>query len=158
MSAQTINGWIRNLGKRYEDLITEGLIPNQPLQELYDGRDRLHLEPAWGLSLSFWAETKRLEALFITLIKSTPSTLEYKGELPKPLASTMTKSDIRSHFGVPVESGVPVKMPQPGGMTGGWDAYHLDPSTHPNTKLVCKYTSTFQVKALVFTLIDKNHD
>ncbi|KPG77385.1 MULTISPECIES: DUF6392 family protein [Pseudomonas] len=157
MNAKTIEGWIRSLGRRYDVLIAEGLIPNQPLQELYEGRDRLYLEPALGLSLSFWAETKRLETLFITLLKSTPSTVEYKGELPRPLASTMTKSDIRSHFGVPIESGAPVKMPQPGGMTGGWDAYHLDPSTHPNIKLVCKYSSTFQVKALVFTLIDKSH-
>ena len=157
MNAKTIEGWIRSLGRRYDVLIAEGLIPNQPLQELYEGRDRLYLEPALGLSLSFWAETKRLETLFIALLKSTPSTVEYKGELPRPLASTMTKSDIRSHFGVPIESGAPVKMPQPGGMTGGWDAYHLDPSTHPNIKLVCKYSSTFQVKALVFTLIDKSH-
>ncbi|AZE70138.1 MULTISPECIES: DUF6392 family protein [Pseudomonas] len=158
MNAKTIEGWIRSLGRRYDVLIAEGLIPNQPLQELYEGRDRLHLEPALGLSLSFWAETKRLETLFITLIKSTPSTVEYKGELPKPLASTMTKSDIRSHFGVPIESSAPVKMPQPVGMTGGWDAYRLDPSTYPNIKLICKYSPTFQVKALVFTLIDKNHD
>jgi hypothetical protein len=49
-------------------------------------------------------------------------------------------------------------MPQPLGMTGGWDTYRLNPSTYPNIKLICKYSSTFQVKTLVFTLIDKDHD
>ena len=39
MNAKTIEGWIKNLGKRYEVLITEGLIPTQPLRELYEGRD-----------------------------------------------------------------------------------------------------------------------
>ena len=158
MNAKTIDGWIKSLGRHYEVLINEGLIPNQPLRELYEGRDRLYLEPTLGLSLSFWAETKRLETLFITLIKSTPSTVEYKGDLPNPLTSTMTKSDIRSHFGAPIEWSDPVKMPQPVGMTGGWDAYRLDPSTYPNIKLICKYNSTFQIKTLVFTLIDKGRD
>lgn len=158
MDAATIERWIKSLGRPYGALTADGVIPNQPLQELYEGRDRLHIEPEPGLSLSFWAETKRLETLFITLVKTTPSTLEYKGELPKPFISTMTQSGVRSNFGEPMESKGPVKMPQPMGMTGGWDAYQLDSVTHPNIKLVFKYTTTMQVKTLVFTLINKGHD
>lgn len=158
MDAKTIERWIKSLGRSYDALVADGVIPNQPLQELYEGRDRLHIEPEPGLALSFWAGTKRLETLFITLVKTTPSTIEYKGELPKPFISAMTKSGVHSNFGEPMESKGPVKMPQPMGMTGGWDSYRLDPVTHPNIKLIFKYTATMQVKTLVFTLIDTGHD
>lgn len=157
MNAETIDGLVKSLGMTYDVLIMEGLIPNQPLQALYDGRDRLHMEPTPGLSLSFWAETKRFEALFITLMKSTPSTVEYRGELPKPFIPVMNKSDIRSDFGDPVQTSGPIKMPQPLGITGGWDAYLLEPSRYPNTKLIFKYGPTLRVKTLLFTLVDTGH-
>ena len=65
MNAATIDGLVKSLGKTYDDLVMDGLIPNQPLQALYEGRDRLHMELVPSLSLSFWAETRRFEALFI---------------------------------------------------------------------------------------------
>lgn len=157
MNAETIDGLVKNLGKTYDALIIDGLIPNQPLQALYNGRDRLHMELVPGVSLSFWAETRQFEALFITLTKSTPSTVEYRGELPKPFSSGMTQSDIRSEFGEPMQTSGPIKMPQPLGMTGGWDAYLLEPSRYSNTKLIFKYGPTLRVKTLLFTLIDTGH-
>lgn len=158
MDAKTIEHWIKSLGRRYDVLVAEGVIPNQPLQELYPGRDLLDIIIAPGLSMSFWAETKRFETLFITLLKTTPSTTEYKGELPKPFAPVMSQSEVRANFGEPMASKGPVKMPQPMGMTGGWDAYWLDPVTHPNIKVVFQYTATLTVNTLVFSLIDKGHD
>lgn len=158
MDAKTIERWIKNLGQTYDTLVAKGVIPNQPLQELYPDRDLLDIIIAPGLSMSFWAETKRFETLFITLLKTTPSTAEYKGELPKPFAPVMSQSEVRANFGEPMVSKGPVKMPQPMGMTGGWDAYRLDPVTHPNTKVVFQYTATLAVNTLVFSLIDKGHD
>ncbi len=153
MDAKTIENLIKSLGRRYDALVAEKVIPNQPLQELYEGRDQLHIEPEPGLTLSFLAETNCLEVLFITLVKTTPSTVEYKGELPKPFTFEMTQSEVRSNFGEPIASKGPVKMPKPMGMTGGWDAYRLDTVKHPNIKLVFKYTATMQVKTLVFSLM-----
>ncbi|MGX5221225.1 DUF6392 family protein [Pseudomonas segetis] len=158
MDAKTIEHWINSLGRSYDALVAEGVIPNQPLQELYPGRDLLDIIIAPGLSMSFWAETKCFETLFITLLKTTPSTVEYKGELPKPFVSTMTQSEVRTNFGEPMASKGPVKMPQPMGMTGGWDSYQLDPVTHPNTKVVFHYTAALSVSTLIFSLIDKGHD
>jgi hypothetical protein len=108
--------------------------------------------------MSFWAETKRFETLFITLLKTTPSTAAYQGELPKPFSTVTRQSDVRVHFGEPMASKGPVKMPQPMGLTGGWDAYFLDPITHPNKKVVFQYTATGEVNTLVFSLINKGHD
>ncbi|HBO3041448.1 TPA: hypothetical protein L4Q92_000182 [Pseudomonas aeruginosa] len=158
MDAATIERWILSLGRPYDTLVAEGIIPNLPLQELYKGRDWLDIEPGDGLELSFWAETKRLEAVYITLLKTTPSTVPYQGELPKPFTPMMSQAEVRANFGEPMASKGPVKMPQPMGMTGGWDAYRLDPATHRNMKLVLQYTADLRVDTLVFTLIDKGHD
>ncbi len=157
MDAKIIESWIKNLGQPYGTLVAKGLIPNQPLQELYKGRDWLDIEPAPGLELSFWAETKRFERLFITLLSTVEGTTEYKGELPKPFAPVMSQSGVRAIFGEPMESQGPTKLPL-NTMVGGFDAYRLDPATHPNMKVSFQYTITMQVKTLVFSLIDRGHD
>jgi hypothetical protein len=158
MDAKTIEKWIKNLGRDYDSLVAEGVIPNHPLQELYPGRDLLDMIIAPGLSMSFWSQTKKFETLFITLLKTTPSTSAYSGELPKAFVPPMTRHDVLVYFGEPMTSKAPVMMPQPVGMTGGWDAYVLSPESHPNVKVVFQYTATLAVNTLVFSLIDKGHD
>lgn len=158
MSAAIIEKWIKSLGENYEELIAQEVIPNQPLLELYPDCDRLDLEPEVGVCLTFWAETKRLEALFVTLLKTTPSTVKYEGELPEPYFSEMTQSDVHAIFGEPFEFKGPIKMPQPMGQTGGWESYRLDPEIYPGKKVEFQYTAEMQVDTLVFTLIDKGHD
>ncbi|MDR9863568.1 MULTISPECIES: DUF6392 family protein [Pseudomonas] len=158
MDAATIERWILSLGRPYDAMVAEGVIPNMPLQQLYKGRDWLDIEPEDGLELSFWAETKRLEAVYITLLKTTPSTVPYQGELPKPFVPAMSQAQVRANFCEPMDSKGPIKMPQPMGMTGGWDAYRLDPASHPNIKVAFQYTASLMVDTLVFTLIDKGHD
>lgn len=149
---------INNLGKTYETLVVEGVASDQPLTELYKGRDRLGLKPEPGINLSFWRETKRFESLFVTLKKTTPSTVEYKGEFPSPYASKMTQSDVHSIFGEAMEVKRPVKMPEPMGQTGGWESYRLNSEVYPGKKVVFQYTAEMEVDTLVFTLIDKGHD
>lgn len=157
MNAKIIEGWIKSLGQPYDTLIVKGLIPSQPLQELYKGRDWLDIEPASGLELSFWAQTKRFERLFITLLSTVEGTTEYKGELPQPFAPVMSQPGVRATFGEPMESQGLTKLPL-NTMVGGFDAYRLDPDTYPNMKVSFQYTTTMQVKTLVFSLIDRGHD
>ncbi|CAM2945591.1 hypothetical protein SAMN04490207_1942 [Pseudomonas gessardii] len=64
MDATTIALWIKSLGRPYESLVSEGIIPNMPLRELYKGRNWLDIEPEEGMELSFSAESKCLEALY----------------------------------------------------------------------------------------------
>ena len=158
MNAVSISTWISKLGENYDDLIDQGLIPSEKPQELYPGRDLLHIDLEAGLNLSFWADTKQFEALFITLKKTMPGIVEYKGELPPPYSSEMTQSDVHAIFGQPMESRAPIKMPKPMGQTGGWESYPLDPAIYPGKKVVFQYTAEMEVKTLVFTLIDKGHD
>lgn len=158
MSAVTIEAWIKALGKNYDELLAQGVHFKRPPKALYPDCDLVDMAPEVGISLTFWAGTKRLETLFVTLKKSTPSTVEYKGELPAPYESEMTQSDVHALFGEPMESTGPIKMPQPMGQTGGWESYPLDPAIYPGKKVVFQYTAAMEVKTLVFTLIDKGHD
>ncbi|EMM5100990.1 DUF6392 family protein [Pseudomonas aeruginosa] len=157
MDAATITRWIKHLGRPYDALVNEGIIPSLPLQELYKGRDWLDIEPGDGLELSFWAETKRFERLFITLIKTVEDQTVYRGDLPQPFALEMDQAGVRSTFGPPMESSGPRKIPNIG-MVGGHDAYTLNMETHPNARVFFQYTVDMRVKTLFFTLIDTGHD
>lgn len=155
MDAKTIEEWIRNIGQPYETLVSKGLV-SQSLQELYNGRDWLDIEPVAGLELSFWAETKRFERLFISLISVVDGVPPYKGELPKPLVPDMTQAQVRASFGTPMETKGITKLPM-NTTLGGFDTYKLDSATHPNMKISFQYTASLQVKTLVFSLIDRGH-
>lgn len=67
MDATTIALWIKSLGRPYESLVSEGVIPNMPLQELYKGRDWLDIEPEDGVELSFQL-TPNAWKLYISLL------------------------------------------------------------------------------------------
>lgn len=159
MSITTINQWVKNLGASYEELVSRDFIAkDQLLEALYPDCDLLDMVLEAGLSLTFWADTKRLETLFVTLIKTTPSTIEYEGDLPAPYRSAMTQSDVHAVFGNPTESRGPIRMPEPMGQTGGWESFLLDSSIYPGKKVVFQYTADMRVKTLVFTLVDKGRD
>lgn len=157
MDAVTITRWIKHLGRPYDSLVAEGIIPSLPLQELYKGRDWHDIEPGDGLELSFWAETKRFERLFITLIQTVEDQTVYRGELPQPFALEMDQAGVRRTFGPPMESSGPRKIPNIG-MVGGHDAYTLNEETHPNARVFFQYTEDMRVKTLFFTLINTGHN
>ena len=81
-----------------------------------------------------------------------PSAVEYSGELPGRLVTEMNQEWVRNEFGTPKSTHGPVKLPQPIGLTGGWDIYPFDTSLLPGVDLVFKYTGDGWVKHLVFEL------
>lgn len=153
MDVRTIENWIKNLGRRYDILVAEGAVSNQPLSELYQGRDLLTLRPGVGLELSFRAQTKSLEAVHIILFETMKGMTSYAGELPRPFSRVMNQSDVRATFGTPLEWRGVTRLPL-NTVIGGWDSYRLDPQSHPNTKIIFTYSENLQVKTLTFTLID----
>lgn len=155
MKSRKISELIANIGLTFEALVAQGILDVQPPVELYPGCDLQDVEIENGLELTFSAETKKLECLFITLIKTMPLTVKYEGDLPMPYKSAMTQVDVHAIFGAPIETRGPIKMPLPMGQTGGWESYHLNQNIYPGKKVVFQYTADMQVKTLVFTLIDK---
>lgn len=158
MSAEKIKLWINSLGMTHEDMLSKFIIPDSDLIELFPDIDELYIEPEIGVEMSFWAETERYEALCITLIKTTPSTIIYTGALPAPYTLRMNQTSVRALFGEPLEYSGAVKMPEPMGQTGGWEYYNLDPEIYPGVKVQFQYLESMDVNCIVFVLIDKGHD
>lgn len=160
MDAATINRWTESLGCTYEELVAGGMISSsQPLTELFKGDDELIQNPTPGISLWFWAETRRLEKIIITLIKTVDDQTIYTGGLPPPFSLKMNKIGVYALFGEPMQSKGPAKIPGSGGqISGGWDAYRLQERIHPNARVGFSYTADMKVKTLAFALIDPGHD
>lgn len=152
MSAAKIETLVSCLGQTYEAMLSRGVVSNQPLSELYKGRERLALKVADGVELSFFANSKVLERVLITLEASMPGVAVYDGELPKPFAKSMTQAGVRTTFGSPVESRGPIKMPKPLGQTGGWDTYPLDTNNVGGARVIFSYSSALLVQTLAFVL------
>jgi len=157
MNASKVKMLIDSLGLTHTELIEKSIVPDDDLLELFPGIDELYLEPEVGVELSFWEETECFESLHFTLQKTTPSTVEYKGELPAPYSLKMNHSMVRELFGEPLEYSGPVIMPEPMGRTGGWEYYALDPVLHPDKKVLFKYLESMEVSSIVFTLVDVGH-
>lgn len=152
MSATNIETLVSCLGQTYGTMLSRGVVSNQPLSELYKGRERLALKVTDGIELSFFADSKVLERVLITLEASMPGVAVYNGELPKPFAKSMTQAGVRATFGNPVESRGPIKMPKPLGQTGGWDAYPLDTNRATGVRVIFSYSASLLVQTLAFIL------
>ena len=152
MNAAKIEALVNCLGQTYEVMFSRSVVSNQPLSELYKGRERLALKVTDGIELSFFADSKVLERVLITLEPSMPGVAVYNGELPKPFAKSMTQAGVRATFGNPVESRGPIKLPKPLGQTGGWDAYLLDINSGGGTRVVFSYSVPLLVQTLAFVL------
>ncbi|MGZ9666960.1 DUF6392 family protein [Pseudomonas sp. GNP014] len=155
MNIATIDRLIRSLGEKFDVLLAAGVLSEKhELKSVFSESAFLNVSIQAGASLTFWAETKKLESIFLRLKKTTPSTVEYEGPLPPPYKHDMSQLDVHSIFGKPVEVGGPVRMPEPLGQTGGWESFLLDQDIYPGKQVVFQYTAEMKVSTLVFTLID----
>jgi hypothetical protein len=157
MSASNIENWIRNLGQTHEYLLSESLIPDDEVVEVFPDDDEVYLQPQKGICMTFRDKDGRFESFVITLVKMFPDEPEYRGDLPTPYSLNMDKTTVHDLFGAPSHSSGPAKVPSPDGWTGGWDSYQLDQSVYPNVEVVFHYLKTTQVDYIAFGLIDKVH-
>jgi hypothetical protein len=156
MDSATINRWIKNLGTSYDALIENEVITNLPLVELYEDSKSLEVEPAFGVELSFWAETQRFEAVHIILGGEREDGLPiYEGELPLPYSATMTQSEARNALGEPMFTKTPLQLH---GLDDiwGWDTYQVNIKLHPAAQVDLQYTEDMRIKRLIFSLFDRN--
>ncbi len=141
---------IGHLGKSHADLIALGAVPDAPLLQVFPESEIFFFEPEEGVEMSFSPGDKIFTRLFITLKETTPSTIEYEGELPAGLTMDMNKTMAHEIFGAPKSTHSPVKLPKPTGWTGGWDIYNYDGNKFPGVELIFKYRADMVVETLVF--------
>ena len=132
---------------------------SSPVPLISEGKNEdLVQKPTPGIELWFWAETRRLERIVITLSALVDGDPVYTGELPNPFTHKMDQAGIRTLLGEPYQSKGPAKLPPPIGVTGGWDAYRLAQVFHPNAEVVVQFLADKSAGGLAFCLIDKGHD
>ena len=139
MNAAMIDDLVKSLGRTYPEMVASGLyLPGGPPIGMFDDSDTLSMMTTPGVELGFWANNKRFEKFFISLLESFEGESLYKGTLPYELKSYMNQGWIISKFGTPLESRAPFKVPVLG-MTGGHDIYRL-PGMLKNAKVFLNTT------------------
>lgn len=160
MDATTINRFVRALGSTYGELLADGLAQGKMPAPLFNEGENEDLvqQLVPGIELWFWADTSRLERISVTLQQLVDRDTTYTGELPTPFTHNMDQASVRARLGEPYRSKGPAKLPPPIGTTGGWDAYRLGNTVHPNAEVAIQYLGDKSVSGLSFRLIDKGHD
>ena len=157
MDSGPVQSWIKNLGGSYDHLVDQGVIANQPLQDLYGGGESLEIEPVPGIELSFWAETKRFEAIQIDLGGLLNGDMPvYTGGLPAPYDNATNRHQVRAIFGTPLRTHDAMDIPNTIQTMGGWDTYQVQPTLHEAVLVDFQYSADLRVDRLVFSLIDRN--
>ncbi|MGM7284698.1 DUF6392 family protein [Pseudomonas guariconensis] len=144
---------IKNLGCSYDHLIENNVIPNHPLQNLYDD-DSLEIELVPGIELVFCPETLRFEVLYITLKTSEQEANSYDGELPKPFDGLVTQEHVHHALGEPIFSKKTIELQGTG--LSGWDTYQLPPEWHHAGLVEFQYIKQMILSRLLFSLIDRS--
>lgn len=154
MGSATIERWIKHLGGSYDSLVATGVIPDLPLQELYEDSDSLEIEPVQGIELSFWVETKDLELIRVSIEDIPGGIPPFRGELPPPFADAMCQKQVHQIFGRPMFSKGARELSGTG--LGGWDTYQLSDTYHPAALLDFQFNEDLKVSNITFSLIEKH--
>ncbi|NMY72949.1 DUF6392 family protein [Pseudomonas sp. WS 5071] len=153
MNAAMIDDLVKSLGCTYSELTASGMyLPGGPPKGMFDGDETSYMSPAPGIDLGFLAN-QHLGSIHIYLLKTFNDDSVYEGCLPYQLQRRMDQAWVRSHYGEPLESKGPIKIPVIG-MTGG-DTYRLS-NTIKNIKTVFQYSLEWAVSGLVFSLIGQD--
>lgn len=148
-----LDSYLGALGRSYGELVENNFWMDASLIEVYPGALTLYLQPQDGLDLAFSAETKVFESIMFTLIRLVPEETTYTGTLPEPYASCRSREDVISFFGTPDESSGPLRLPDPLGEVGGWDAYSMKSYGYERLRVIFKYDVALMVTCLSFSLI-----
>lgn len=155
MNAAMIDDLIKSMGSTYSELIASGMyLPGGPPKGMFAGDETSSMSPASGIDLGFSAN-QHFESLQIYLHKTSDENPVYESGLPYKLRHRMSQNWVRSHYGKPLESKAPFKMPVLG-MIGGWDTYHL-PGTAKNIETVFQYDIEMNVEGVMFKLITESN-
>ena len=146
---------IKKLGNPHQELISEKLIPDTELEQLYEDEDTLEIEVAAGVELAFWSESLCLEMITLNferaLDKDNP---DFMQNLPAPLNKLRSQSDVHLELGKPMISKTQLELSAIN--LYGWEIYQLDTELHPEATLDIQYNKHMRIQALVISLMDKN--
>ncbi|EQB99136.1 DUF6392 family protein [Photorhabdus temperata] len=93
---------INSLGKSYQEIFDEGLIPYKTKPTGFSGDEVVCLDMVKeGIFLAFYREEKRLKEITLTLLNEKKPLYQFPNELPSPLVSQMSRQWVHEQFGKP---------------------------------------------------------
>ncbi|NHB90997.1 DUF6392 family protein [Photorhabdus cinerea] len=105
-----VEALINSLGKSYQEIFDEGLIPYKTKPTGFPGDSDISLDMVKeGVFLSFLRENKILTEITLTLIDHKRPNFIFPNKLPSPLIPLMFRQWIHEHFGDPEKSLPPRK-------------------------------------------------
>ncbi|MCC8456493.1 DUF6392 family protein [Photorhabdus aegyptia] len=109
--AINVEALINSLGKSYQEIFNEGLIPYKSKPGGDSGDDYVSLDmQKEGIFLAFNRTSKKLTHVTLTLIDEERPRYVYPNQLPSPLINSMTREWVKKHFGQAIKSFPPCKV------------------------------------------------
>ncbi|MDB6369544.1 DUF6392 family protein [Photorhabdus bodei] len=143
-----VDALINSLGKSYQEIFDEGLIPYKTKPSGFSGGEVVCLDMVReGVFLAFYREGKHLKEITLTLFDEKRPLYQFPNELPSPLVSQMSRQWIHEQFGEPEKSQPPeVIMKRQFGWT---DLYTVLDFSIP-TSMQIDYDLLERVKSIAF--------
>lgn len=152
MSSLHLKSYLDNLGRSYDELVSEGVVPADKVIEVYPGALSFYLQPAVGVTLRFWADTRTFEAVNILLAQRFYDSQPYSGALPDPYVKCITRQAALELFGSPITSKGPFTMPIALKEVGGWDKFGMKKLDYDALTIIVSYDVELNVNSLAFTI------
>ncbi|TDB59031.1 DUF6392 family protein [Photorhabdus khanii] len=109
--AISVNALINSLGRTYQEIFDQGLIPYKSKPRGDSGDDYVSLDmQKEGVFLAFDRASKKLTHVTLTLIDEERPRYVYPNQLPPPLINSMTREWIKEHLGPAIKSFPPCKV------------------------------------------------
>ncbi|WP_391529016.1 DUF6392 family protein [Photorhabdus akhurstii] len=141
---------INSLGKTYQEIYNEGLIPYKTKPKGDLGCDYISLNMIKeGVYLAFKRDNKELLDVTVTLINRDKPSYQFPNELPSPLVPKMSRKWIHEHFGTPEKSHPPKMIMR---HQFGWTELYTLFNFRIPTSMQISYDLTEQVESLTFLL------
>lgn len=119
-----VDALINSLGKSYQDMLDNKLIPYKSTPKGSAGTPTISLDMAQeGVFLSFWREGQILKSITLRMQHETIADWEFPNELPSPLQKNMSRQRVHKNVGEPLKSSPPyVVMKRAFGWTDLYEA------------------------------------
>lgn len=139
---------INSIGKTYQELCDEGLIPYKTKPTGYSGDPDLTLEMAKeGLHLTFKRDGRSLWSVILRIQHDKVANWSFPNDLPSPLQKSMSRQWVHENIGEPLRSIPPkVIMKRPFGWT---DLYEAKGRAVP-TSMQISYDMADNVRSVAF--------
>lgn len=143
-----VGALISGIGKTYQELFDEGLIPYKTKPTGYPGDPDLTLDMAKeGVHLTFKREGRQLWSVILSIQHDSVNNWLFPNKLPAPLKDTMSRSWVHGTLGEPERSSPPEVIMK---RAFGWTDIFTVSGRHVPMSMQVNYDVADMVSSVVF--------